>query len=161
MVEVVASTDITMPPDVIWALLCDPNRYPEFADPTDRMLSVPDDEFGVGSVYREYGGVPPFKAESTWHVRVFEPMRRQVHVGDDSSMMLDLTIELDPVETGTRLTQRLELKPRWYLRPVFAVLWPLFMRDRAQAAMDKTVQNVKRIAESSASESSDLEAQPP
>lgn len=148
MAEVIASTVIAVPPEAIWALMCAPHRYPELADPTDRMLSVPDEEMGVGYVYREYGGVPPFKGESTWRVTVFEPMRRQVHVGDDGSMTLDLSIELDPVEAGTRLTQRLRMTPRWYLRPLNAVLWPLMMRTRAQQAMDKTVLNVKRIAES-------------
>ena len=159
MAEVIASTDIAATPETIWALMCDPHRYPELADPTDRMLSVPDAEMGVGYVYREYGGVPPFKGESTWHVTVFEPIRHQVHVGDDGSMTLDLSIELDPIETGTRLTQRLKMEPRWYLVPLNAVLWPLLMRKRAQMAMDKTVQNVKRVAESAAAVSSTTEGE--
>ena len=149
MAEVVATADIAAPPETIWALLCDPHRYPELADPTDRMLSVSEEEMGVGYVYREYGGVPPFKGESTWHVTEFEPMRRQVHVGDDGSATLHLSIDLDPTESGTRLTQRLDMKLRWYLRPLDVVLWPLLMRKRAQEAMDKTVQNIKRAAESS------------
>lgn len=147
MAEVIASTDINTPPDLIWALMCDPHGYPELADPTDHMLSVPEEAFGEGSVYREYGGIPPFKGESTWRVTVFEPMRRQVHVGDDGAMTMHLSIELDPIEGGTRLTQRLVMQPRWYLVPVNAVLWPLMMRQRAQEAMDKTVENVKRMAE--------------
>lgn len=154
MAEVVASIDIGARPESIWALMCDPHLYPELADPTDRMLSVPDEKMGVGYVYREYGGVPPFKGESTWRVTVFEPKRRQVHVGDDGSMTLDLTIEIDPLERGSRLTQRLKLKPRWYLVPLNVILWPLIMRRRAQEAMDKTVQNVKRKAESSGTKSS-------
>ena len=158
MPEVIATTGIAAPPDEVWALICTPERYPEFADPADRMLSVPDGDFGRGSVYREYGGVPPFKAESTWRVTAFEPVRRQVHVGDDGSMTLDLTIELTPIDTGTRLTQTLALTPRWYLRPVFAVLWPLFMRKRAQQAMDRTVQNVRRIVEASRSAPSAADA---
>ncbi len=147
MAEVIASIDIDTPPDAIWALMCNPSCYPELADPTDRMLSVPNETFGEGSIYREYGGIPPFKGESTWRVTVFEPMRRQIHVGDDGAMMMHLNIELAPIEGGTRLTQRLEMQPRWYLMPVNAVLWPLMMRKRAQEAMDKTVQNVKRMAE--------------
>lgn len=159
MPKVIASTDVAAPADVIWALMCDPGRYPEFADPTDRMLSVPEEEFGVGSVYREHGGIPPFKDESTWRVTVFEPKRRQVHVGDDGSITFHLTVELDPSETGTHLTQTLVLKPRWYLRPPFAVLWLLFMQGRAQRAMDKTVLNVKQIAESTDAEARGTEAQ--
>jgi carbon monoxide dehydrogenase subunit G len=147
MAEVTATVEIEAPAEKIWALMCDPHRYPEFADPTDRMLMVPTEPMGVGYTYREYGGIPPFKGESTWEVTVFEPMQTQVHVGDDGSMIFNLSVELAPVGSGTRLTQRLHLLPRWYLRPVSAVLWPLLLRNRAQSAMDKTVQNVKRLAE--------------
>ncbi len=30
------------------------------------MLEVPDGPMGVGSVYKERGGIPPFVSESTW-----------------------------------------------------------------------------------------------
>ena len=148
MAQVVASTQVDTGPEAIWALMCDPHRYPEIADPTERMIDVPDREFGVGYVYKEYGGIKPFIGEMEWRVTEFEPMRRQVHIGDDGSMTLDLEIELTPSVGGTRLTQTLSLKPRWYLVPVNAILWPLMMRNRAQETMDKTVTNVKRIAES-------------
>lgn len=147
MPAVTATTHIDAPPDVIWALLCDPHQYPELADPTERMLSVPDAPFGVGYEYREYGGVKPFLGESTWRVTVFEPMTHQVHVGDDGSATMDLDIRLEPTATGTRYTQRLAMEVRWYMRPLMALLWPLMMRARAQEAMDKTVANIKRMAE--------------
>jgi hypothetical protein len=41
------------------------------------------------------------------------------------------------------------MQPRWFLAPVNAVLWPLMMRKRAQAVLDKTVANAKRIVETS------------
>ena len=145
--QVTSSIEIAAPPTAIWELMCDPSRYAEIADPTDRMIHVPDPPFGLGSVYREYGGIPPFKGESEWRVTVFEPERRQVHVGDDGMMTLDLTIEIEPTEAGARLTQTLALKPRWYIAPVNALLWPLLMHRRAQAAMDRTVENVKRAVE--------------
>lgn len=147
MPRVTSSTDIDAPPEVIWNLLCDPYRYPEIADPTDRMIQVPDEEMGVGYTYKEFGGVPPFKAESEWTVTVFEPLHRQVHVGDDGTMRLFLDNILEPTDTGTRFIQILELKPRWYMAPLNALLWPLMMRRRAQKTMDRTGENTKRIAE--------------
>lgn len=149
MAQVVASTQVNTGPEIIWALMCDPHRYPEIADPTERMIDVPDGEMGVGYVYKEYGGIKPFMGESEWRVTEFEPMRRQVHIGYDGSMTMDLEIQLTPTDGGTRLTQTLNMKPRWYLVPVNAILWPLMMRKRGQEAMDKTVANVKRITESS------------
>jgi hypothetical protein len=47
------------------------------------------------------------------------------------------------------LTNVIELRPRWFLVPVNAVLWPLFMRRRCQAAMDESVANAKRVLEAS------------
>ncbi len=146
---VVASIQVGATPQELWQILCDPNRYPEIADPTDRMIDVPDDEMGVGYVYKEYGGIKPFIGESEWRVTEFDPPKRQVHVGDDGSVTMDLVIELTPNDGGTQLTQSLSMTPRWYIAPLNAILWPLFMHKRAQEAMDKTVENFKRIAESS------------
>lgn len=149
MAAVSSTTRIDASPEKIWKLICDQARYPDFADPTDRMLDLPVGEFGAGSVYREYGGIPPFKGESTWTVTEFKPVHRQVHIGDDGSMTLHLTIEITPTDDrGSRLEQTLQLEPRWYLKPVFLVLWPLMLGDKAQTAMDVTVGNVKRICES-------------
>ncbi len=147
MPRVVASIDISAAPEAIWKLMCDPNRYPELADPTERMIDVPDGEFGVGYTYKEYGGIKPFMSDSEWKVIEYTPMTSQRHLGDDGQMQFDLRIQLDPIEDGTRLTQSLDLKPRWYMVPINAVLWPVMMRKRAQAAMDKTVANVKRMVE--------------
>ncbi len=149
MAQTKASTQINTGPEVIWALMCDPHRYPEIADPTERMIDVPDGEMGVGYVYKEYGGIRPFIGESEWRVTEFEPMRRQVHIGDDGSMTMNLLVELAPTDGGTRFTLTLSMKPRWYLAPVNAILWPLLMRKRAREGIDKTVANVKRIAEAS------------
>ena len=147
MPTVVSSIVISAPTDAVWELMCDPRRYPEFVDPTDRMIDVPDGEFGVGYTYKEYGGIKPFKGESTWTVTAFEPRTRQVHEGDDGQMRIQLTIALTPVEGGTRLDQTIVLRPRWYLAPLNAILWPVLMRKKTQGAMDQTVANVKRRIE--------------
>ncbi len=149
MASVTATTEVNGGPEAIWSILSDPNRYPEIADPTERMVEVPDGEMGVGYVYKEFGGIKPFVGESEWRVTEFEPMRRQVHVGDDGTVTMNLEIELTPTDDGTRVTQTLGMEPRWYLVPVNAILWPLMMRKRSQEAMDKTLANLKRIVESS------------
>lgn len=150
MPTVVASTDVDAPPERIWALLDDPNNYPEMAVPTERMVEVPTNPIREGATYKEYGGIKPFMAESEWTVTEYRPHRFQRHVGEEPTMRFDLAIELKPLEDGsrTRFTQTLAMKPAWFLVPVNAVLWPLMMRNRAQAAMDGTVENLKRMAES-------------
>ena len=150
MAQVTASSEIRAAPESVWALMCDPNRYDEWAAPTERMLDVPREEIGVGYVYREYGGIPPFKGESEWRVTEFEPIRRQVHVGDDGTMRIDISIDLQPTQAGTRMSLTVALRPRWFLAPVNAILWPLFMRKRSQESIEHTVANAKRIVESPA-----------
>lgn len=147
MGRVSASIEVNAPPESVWALMSDPRRYPDFVTATQRMLEVPAGDFGVGSEYREYGGVPPFLSESAWKVTRFEPMRVQTHLGDDGRMRLSLDIELAPIEAGTRLTMALGLEPRWFMVPFNALLWPLMMRKRAQETFDETVGNAKRIVE--------------
>ncbi|MBI4261025.1 MAG: hypothetical protein HY658_10705 [Actinobacteria bacterium] len=63
-------------------------------------------------------------------------------------MTARLEIELAPTEGGTRLTLAIDLRPRWFLAPVNAVLWPLLMRRRTRASMEVTAANAKRIVES-------------
>lgn len=147
MGRVTASVEVKAPPESVWALMSDPHRYPDFVTATQRMLEVPAGEFGLGSEYREYGGVPPFLSESVWKVTRFEPMRVQTHMGDEGKMRIPLDIELTPTMKGTRLTMTLGLEPRWFLVPVNALLWPLMMRKRAQEVLDATVANAKRIVE--------------
>ncbi len=147
MPGVTSTIDIAAPPEKVWALIGDPNRYPEIADPTERMLEVPDGPLEVGSVYREYGGIKPFLSESEWTVTAWDPPRHTVHEGDDGQVNFHLTIDATPADGGTRYTQKLVIKPRWFLAVPMGILWPLMMRKRAQEAMDKTVANVKRLAE--------------
>ena len=58
MARVVASIQVlNTESEPIWALMREPRRYREIADPTERMIDIPDREFGVGYVYKEYGGI--------------------------------------------------------------------------------------------------------
>ena len=149
MYGVAASTDIGTPPDVVWELLCDPHRYPELVDSTYRMVHVPEEPMGEGYSYKEYAGVGPFKSESEWMVTEFLPKARQVHQGDDGTIGFHLQIDIEPTNTGCRLTQRLDMEPRGLAKLANTVLWPLFMHRQAQQSMDRTVANVKAAAEAS------------
>ena len=148
MPTVSSSIEIAAPEEPVWGLESDPRRYPEWVVATDRMLDVPSDGLRQGVTYREHGGVAPFKSESEWLVTVFEPHRRQVHLGDNGTVELELTIEIEPIDGGSRLTHTLEARPRGSLRAVMRVMWPLVMRRRLQCANDETVANAKRLVES-------------
>lgn len=147
MPSVTSSIDIAAPPGKVFDLIADPSRYPELADPTERMISWDDGPMRTGYAYKEYGGIKPFMAESEWQVVEWDPPKRTVHVGDDGSATMRLTCTAEPSDGGCRYSQDLSMEVRWYLKVPMAILWPLMMRSRAQKAMDKTVANVKRLVE--------------
>ena len=147
MPSIELSTEINAAPEAVWELMCDTSSYPEWVVPTDRMLDTGEGEMRVGFVYREYGGIPPFKGESTWEVTEFEPQSRMVHVGDDGAMTINLRIEVAPTDSGARLTQRLDFKSRWWMTPISMIMWPLLMGRRGRAAIDQTQANVKERLE--------------
>lgn len=147
MPSVSSSIDIAAPPAKVFDLIADPSRYPDLADPTERMISWDDGPMRAGYVYKEFGGIKPFMADSEWKVIEWEPPQRTVHVGDDGSATMRLTCTATPNDVGCRYAQDLSMEVRWYLKVPMAILWPLMMRSRAQEAMDKTVANVKRMVE--------------
>lgn len=146
---VVAKTTIHTGPEPIWELLSDPRRYPDYVDATERMTDVPETEFGVGYIYKEYGGIKPFLSDSEWKVTEYVPMKHQSHVGDDGKMRMPLELDLRPTDDGTEVTIKFTLEPRWFMAPAAAVLWPIMMHKRSQAVLDNTVKNLKRLAEAS------------
>lgn len=147
MFEVSATTEVEAPPSAVWKVFEDPHRYPEISVATDRMIDVPDVPIGRDSTYKEYGGVRPFKAESSWRVTEFDPHRRQVHVGDDGSYTLEMVVETEETARGCQLAMSFGAKPRWYMVVPTAILWPIMMRQRTQKVIDETVENIGRAAE--------------
>lgn len=113
---------------------------------TDRVFDTSAGSLRAGYVYHEHGGVPPFKSTSEWTVTVYDPHRRQVHVGDDGMVKTTIELIVEPQGQGTRLSIDITLEPRWYMALPMALLWPL-LGKRAQAGSDRTVDNIKRLVE--------------
>ena len=141
------SIDIAARPDAVWELLMQPGRYPEFASPSDEITELGDGVVEPGYVYKERGGIPPFKSEVTWTVADVDHGRRLVADGTDGKVRIHVDWELTEIESGSHLIHTMQMKPAWFLVPVMAVMWPLMMRTRAQDALDGTMANVKRIVE--------------
>jgi uncharacterized protein YndB with AHSA1/START domain len=105
------SLEIAAPAEPVWRRGSDPRRYPEWVMVTDRRLDVPSDGLRHGATYRGSGALAPFTSESGWLVAACEPHRRQVHLGDDATVEIELTIEIEPIDGGSGLTQTLEAPP--------------------------------------------------
>ena len=114
---------------------------------------------GLGATYREHGGIGPLKSESTWRVTAFDAPRhgaqegddgKGAQEGDDGKMRIRVSIDLEPIGNGTRLTQRLDLNPALVGHAPPVVTWPLFMRSKVNAAMEETLDNCRRLVTESA-----------
>ena len=152
MFNISVSTDINCSAEKIWELLDDTENYPAWIEVTDRMLEVAEGGLKQDAVYREYGGIPPFKGESTWKVVECTPHSRQVHIGDDGAMTITLEVIIVPEENGIKLFQNLHFKPRWWIFPMTLIMWPALMGRRGRAAIVKTQANARAILESAPAE---------
>ena len=150
MAHIVRSIETSASVEETWKLMSDIRRLPEFVDDIDEMTVVPDGDVGVGYTYRAIEGIPPFKSEVTWSVTDFQPMRHQVHHGEDGMMRMDLTVDVVPLDDSRQLTLTVDLQPRWFVRPLNWILWPALMRKRAQASMDRTMENIAGLLDTSA-----------
>ncbi len=139
--------DIDGPPEAVWELVSQPARYPDFATPSDAIVELGEGDLREGYVYKERGGIPPVKSVMTWTVAEVVPNRRLVSDGTDGNVRIHVDWDLAATASGTRLSHSMELSPAWFLAPVMAVMWPALMRKRAQAALDDTMTNIKRIVE--------------
>ncbi len=79
----------------------------------------------------------------------FDAPTRLVQVGDDVRTTVTLAFGVEPQDAGTRVSISVDLRPRRWLAPMFAVVWALFLGRRAQAAIDETAVNAERLLESS------------
>ena len=142
------ATDIAGPAEAVWELLMQPARYPEIMTPSDEITELGDGDVRAGYVYRERGGIPPIKSVLTWTVAEATAPAKLVSDGTDGKVSIHVDWTITETDSGSRLVHTMELTPVWFLRPVMAVMWPLMMRSRAQAALDGTMANVKRLVES-------------
>ena len=141
------STEINAPPQAVWDFISDLRRVPEWVTATDEMLYVSEGEVGVGTVYRERGGVGPFKSVSEWRITEFDPPHRQVHVGDLGVMKMAFALELEPTGRGTLMRQTGDFRMMPFFRPLGLLLEALFVRRQMESGGRSTLANAKRILE--------------
>ena len=139
--------DVSVPREALWALVNDIDRMTEWVTFADELRSVSDDELGEGTVYREYGGVGPISSESEWEITAFEPLERQVHVGDLGIMQPTLTMTFEAHEGGTRFTQAMDFAAFPRFRPLGMLLETLFIERALRSGLRETQANLKRLAE--------------
>lgn len=149
-VRIERTTDIEAPPEQVWDLVNDFDRMTEWVTFADELTYLSDGAVGEGTVYRETGGVGPMGGESEWEITAFEPLERQVHVGDLGIMEPVLTMTFDAIDGGTRFGQSIELVALPGIRPVGWLLERIVIVRVMGSGLEETQANLKRLAENEA-----------
>jgi carbon monoxide dehydrogenase subunit G len=142
-----ATVVVPAPPEAVWELVSDPERFAEWAELTDEVLRA-DRPLKLGSTYEERNVVlGPIKGTSRWTVVQHEAPRRQTHRGEGIALAasLDFFMELEPVERATQLTVGLRYRPA--LGALGALIDRIHLRGSVQAAMERSAANLATIAE--------------
>jgi carbon monoxide dehydrogenase subunit G len=157
MANVTRSTVIERPPEAVWNVIGDVERYPEWIDRVDAVTCA-DDEFGRGTVYRVHGGFGPTTTTSEWRITSWDRPRWQIHKGSVGPVGLVVTFDLEPVDEGTRLQESVEITflpqfPRigWWLEVVFLrQIVHLVLQQAMKPRLRRTLRNAKLLSESGA-----------
>lgn len=147
MPHITESIEIDAPQDALWDFINDFDRMTDWVTFADDLLYVSEGEIGVGTIYREYGGVGPIESESEWEITAFDPPRQQVHVGDLGIMTPELTMTLEEHNGGTLFTQELEFTALPAVRPLGWLLERIFIIRAMQSGLEATQRNLKTLVE--------------
>lgn len=94
----------------VWQALNDIAHTHEWVQGLARAEIVTPGDYGEGSVYIDYNRLGPFLQKTPWHVTVFSPTTRQVHVSQSSLIPSTLTLELSPHADGTQLQMHMDYR---------------------------------------------------
>lgn len=108
---------IEAPPDVVWRVTEDVERWPEWTPTVRSTKRVGQDPFGHGSIARI---LQPGQPEAEWVVTEFEPGRRFAWTTRRRGLTMVGTHEILPEAGGTRNVLRVEASG-----PVAVLLWPV------------------------------------
>lgn len=111
--EVTASAIVPAPPDQVFGLLCDTDRYPEWVTGTDAVTRT-DGTAREGSTYDEMNPIlGPWKVKTHWRVVEHEPHRRTRHETADIplSSHFQVVMEVTPEGDASRVTITLQGEP--------------------------------------------------
>jgi carbon monoxide dehydrogenase subunit G len=121
MLHVTASAVVPAPPEDVFALLSDTERYPEWVTGTNAVTRT-DGPATEGSTYDEINPIlGPWKASTKWRVVEHEAPRRSVHRTGDIplSRSFEVVMEVAPEGGASEVTFTLRGEPAY--GPVGAV----------------------------------------
>ena len=146
MSRIEVSVDIGASPQVVWDLVSDLRRVPEWIEDTLKMLSVEPEPAQLGTVYRERSRiVGPLSQVTTWKISEFDPPRFQKHDGRVPMMAsASVSFGLEPSAGTTKFTLVFEYTPG---NPLSSLSDRLFLKKSLQSSFGRSLQELKALVE--------------
>lgn len=142
------SQQIEAPPEQVWSFISDLRRGPEYVTVMKELLYVSDEPIKQGTVYRELSKIGPGMSETEWVITTLEAHCLQVHRCREPTLQATLMVRIEPNGRGSKLLHQTEFQVMPVFRPLGWLLEKLFVHRLMTAEMRETVQNLKRIIES-------------
>ena len=101
--------------EMVWDTLNDIDNTHRWVMGLERAEITTTGACGVGTVYHDYNRLGPALQVTAWNVAVFEPMTRQVHVSDSTTLPSKMVIVMAARAEGTRVRMSVEYRfmPQW------------------------------------------------
>jgi hypothetical protein len=142
------SVTIRRPPDVVYAVLADIQRYIAPGSPVPVMEKIPPGPTTVGTRWREVIRLGPFLTMTMWsEVTAIEPDRRLEERFRGPWITGRLVYSIEPDEAGCVLRQRQTITPHGPLRLVAGLMDKMF-RPRVTARLESIRVGLERDATS-------------
>jgi hypothetical protein len=112
--SITVSVDLPTPPERVWDLASDVNRYSDWVESTLEVYH--EGAVQMGTTYEERTRVAgPWKALTRWRVTEFDRPRHQVHQGEGvaAATGMAVIIDLKPDGPGTHLDLTVRYTPRF------------------------------------------------
>ena len=140
--------EIRAPPEEVFDLMADYERYPEWVAIVEETSLVSGDQIQAGAEYEEVSHLGPKRSTSRWRVTEFAPPHRQVHVGHLPFGPVELTIETrSDGDGGTILDHTVELTAFPRVRPLGWLLERLVLVRTFEADMDESLAAFAELVE--------------
>ncbi len=106
---------IKAPVEMVWDTLNDIDNTHKWVVGLERAEITTTGSYGLDTIYKDYNRIGSMLQVTAWHIKVFEPMSRQVHVSDSAVLPSKMVIVMAARAEGTRVRMSVEYRflPKW------------------------------------------------
>lgn len=144
--KIAVSADIAAPPERVFALLADIERWPQTISAIRGVEILTDGPVDVGTCFRETRVMHGREAVEEMTVAAIEPPRRLVLTAENHGARYVAEQRLEPTAEGTRLTLAFEGVPVTLLARLLSVM-AVLLKGSIEKALRQDLADVKRAAE--------------